>query len=1027
MQGDRKDTATSSLDVQQQRWLAGDCATVETLMRELSLNMNSDAVLDLIYSEILLREDAAEHPTEQEYVDRFPDLKDAIVRQFQVHRALDVQLPDDPIKQLQGTDDGRMAITISDTTSKPPIRSRQIPGFELLNVVGQGASGIAYRAIDQGLNRTVAVKLLLKPDGPDDSHHKQLLREAEASALLKHPGIVQVYQVGESNGAPFMVMEFMEGGSLAERLQTGPIQATKAAELVQRIADAVHHAHDQGVIHRDIKPGNVLLGTDGKPRVCDFGLARRLDTEHSVHSTGAVIGTPAYMSPEQARGERGDERSDVYSIGAVLYESLCGRSPFQAATAWEILSQVISNDVTPLRQLNSSLPQDLETVCDRCLEKDPARRYSSAAEVSDDLKRFLNNEPILASPISRWQRFVKWCGRNRRIAALAATSIGLVLAIGIGSTIAAVSLSSANATIRQEQLITQQAEERANNDRQAAVDSLNQLVESLYDDLSNNAATLKTREKVVDAAINGLTAITQANGGRDANDREGNETSIIAYQRIGDLQRMKGEYAKAETNFKIAVELAEKNAKQVPETPRSQRILAQSFGHLSVLHTVLGNNEDAARSSKKSVLILEKVLKDNPDDRLALRQLVTQKSQEYDYRWRTSGDRKAQVEFGIAAAAIADRLLQMKDADAEANFAAQAIQFRLGRTYLESGDSTQAATHFAKARSHIDTALDAFPENAQWKSASAVLDRASAMVVGARGDFDESLRLFEQALVAFKQILATDPANVFQQQQVANTNSLMSTAFHAAGKEEKAIALLKEAIATYRTMSDKMPQDDTIRVLIAESYLKQADCHQYLNQWQEASQCYQDIKGYLKSAGGEQPIAGPAAEYYANYSTMLEEGVLRIQGLPTDQQTTTGEYLALAFLAREGAQTAVMAELSPHTIDAVAKVNADLKVTTFEGLLQRLRDIPDLSPVFADGMELVEARINGFLARNLAKTDSPDGTELSNRYLKQVIESLQKAVKKSPVAVNTIIAEPDLEWIRATKEFQNAGIIDRGE
>jgi serine/threonine protein kinase len=227
--------------------------------------------------------------------------------------------------------------------------------------------------------------------------------------------------LSENSGAPFIVMEFIHGGSLAERLQKGPLPVKEAVEMARQVADAIASAHEKSLVHRDLKPGNILLDHDKTPRVCDFGLARRLNTDETLHLTGDIVGTPAYMPPEQARGEHVDVRADVYALGAVLYETLTGRPPFQAATPWEILHQVLTTDVVPLRQLNPGLPRDLETICAKCLEKNAGKRYSSAQEVQGELTRFQRGEPIQARPIGRAARFLKWVRRNPPVAGIGST------------------------------------------------------------------------------------------------------------------------------------------------------------------------------------------------------------------------------------------------------------------------------------------------------------------------------------------------------------------------------------------------------------------------------------------------------------------------------------------------------------------------------------------------------------------------------------------------------------------------------
>ena len=415
--------AAEILDDLHQQWSQGTRISVEELISKHGITSDqSDVVLDLIYAEILLREGLAERPAESEYCERFPDLQVEIARQFQIHRA--VQNETVALTQSVG---GTSRI---DSGQFPNLK---IPGFEIQKVVGRGACGVAFLAMDVVLNRPVAIKVL---SGTVDDR-QQLLNEAETIASLKHPGIVSVLQVGEIDGEPFLVMDYLDGGSLADRLRRAPLSVEKTVALSLRILEAVQHAHDHGIIHRDIKPGNILLDGDGNPHVADFGLARKLDGQQTLHATGSVVGTPAYMSPEQARGERANEQSDVYSIGAVLYEMLCGRPPFQAASPWEILNQLLTQDVLPIRQLNSAIPRDLETICATCLETETSRRYASAQQVHDELALFAAGKPIKSRPVSTFQRMQKWCRRNPGIAVMAAL---LLVSLSVGTIVSTVKM-----------------------------------------------------------------------------------------------------------------------------------------------------------------------------------------------------------------------------------------------------------------------------------------------------------------------------------------------------------------------------------------------------------------------------------------------------------------------------------------------------------------------------------------------------------------------------------------------------------
>jgi hypothetical protein len=280
--------------------------------------------------------------------------------------------------------------------------------------------GVVYRARQTALNRVVALKMILYADHAGASGRQRFRTEAEAVARLQHPHIVQIHEVGEAHGLPYFSLEFCPGGSLADKLKEAPLAPAEAARLVEQLARAMEAAHQKGVVHRDLKPANVLLAEDGSPRISDFGLARLLDAAGHT-ATGALLGTPSYMAPEQAgQGKEVGPAADVYALGAILYECLTGRPPFKAATLHETLYQVLSAEPAPPTQLQAKMPRDLETICLKCLRKEPGRRYAGAAALADDLGRWREGRPIAARPAGPAERAWRWCRRNPAVAVLAA-------------------------------------------------------------------------------------------------------------------------------------------------------------------------------------------------------------------------------------------------------------------------------------------------------------------------------------------------------------------------------------------------------------------------------------------------------------------------------------------------------------------------------------------------------------------------------------------------------------------------------
>jgi WD40 repeat protein/tRNA A-37 threonylcarbamoyl transferase component Bud32 len=316
-----------------------------------------------------------------------------------------------------------------------------VPGFEILGELGRGGMGVVYKARQQNLDRIVALKMILAGAHASPTQRARFRGEAEAAAQLQHPQIVQVHDVGEHNRCPYFSLEFIDGCCLRDNIADYR-QPEMAAALIEQLARAVSYAHHRGIIHRDLKPANILLTKDGVAKITDFGLAKRLDDERERTHSGDVLGTPAYMSPEQAAGKTREigTATDIYALGTILYELLAGRPPFLAATTWEIINQAITQEPTPPSLHCPGLPRDLETICLKCLQKSPAQRYVSALALADDLRRFLDGRPIEARPIGWAERTAKWARRRPAVAALIGVSAAALLALALGGWVASLEL-----------------------------------------------------------------------------------------------------------------------------------------------------------------------------------------------------------------------------------------------------------------------------------------------------------------------------------------------------------------------------------------------------------------------------------------------------------------------------------------------------------------------------------------------------------------------------------------------------------
>jgi len=398
-----------------------------------------ESAIDLVFAEYLLREQFGDSPTLDEYTRRFPQYADQLKLQVELHRAMEEGHGRQwPATWTEGrADPPEFPRTNPESDSGP---HPEIPGYEIQEVLGWGGMGVVYRAWQQMLSRMVALKMVQAGPQASPQALARFRVEAEAVARLNHPNIVQIHEVGQHAGCPFLVLELVEGPNLARSLAGTPQAIARAVELVETLARAIHSAHRHGVIHRDLTPANILLTGDGAPKITDFGLAKIVIGGAGLRTqTGELLGTPSYMAPEQAAGRHRavGAATDVYALGAILYEVLTGRPPFKAESVLETLRQVMADEPVAPSRLRPRLPRDLETICLKCLRKEPAQRYDGAEALAEELKRFREGRPILARRSSSAERLWRWCRRNPALAGANIAAAGLTTILAVVSTVAA--------------------------------------------------------------------------------------------------------------------------------------------------------------------------------------------------------------------------------------------------------------------------------------------------------------------------------------------------------------------------------------------------------------------------------------------------------------------------------------------------------------------------------------------------------------------------------------------------------------
>jgi hypothetical protein len=468
-------------------WLGGERLEVETLLAEYPSLADAEKLLALVCNEVALREAIGEIPRKAEYQARFPKIEDKLRSRYfaaeeqSINQRVVAPKPSKPVAVVpppkppsprpvadtplpeatrRGVPEAPAAPVVRPAAAPTPVpeatridtapvvppnaiqamppgaiqaapppaprsERQQLPGYEILSELGRGGMGVVYKARQLSLNRPVALKMILSGGHASADDLARFRLEADAVGQLKHPNIVQIFDIGEHDGKPYFSLEFVEGGTLERKLDRSTLTGQQAAEVVEALARAMQTAHEKGIIHRDLKPGNVLMTRDGVPKITDFGLAKQLHSDSARTQSGSVLGTPSFMAPEQAEGRLAEisYATDVYALGAILYCTLTGRPPFKGATAVETMHQVVHEEPLPPSRLQPKVSRDLETICLKCLEKQPRKRYASAADLADDLRRYLNGEPIHARSMGRTERAWRWCRRNPVPAALLVTVI----------------------------------------------------------------------------------------------------------------------------------------------------------------------------------------------------------------------------------------------------------------------------------------------------------------------------------------------------------------------------------------------------------------------------------------------------------------------------------------------------------------------------------------------------------------------------------------------------------------------------
>ncbi len=581
-------------------------------------SLDREKRLDEAVTAFLEAQESGRRPHRQEWLDRYPEVAAELEKYFADQDEVD-RLTSPLRAAIQGTpppgdtpqpgrpNDASSAVSPSALVSPPE-------GYELLQVLGQGGMGVVYKARQKGADRLVALKLIRADRLTSDADVQRFRNEAEAAAQLDHPHIVPVYEVGARTGHFFFSMKLNEGGGLDEQLDRFRDDPQKAARLVAQVARAVHHAHQRGILHRDLKPSNILLDREGQPHVSDFGLAKRIEADASLTQTGAIVGTPQYMAPEQTRSQKGTvtTATDVYGLGAVLYALLTGQPPFQDETVLETLEQVRKREPEPPRRSNPKVDRDLETICLKCLEKEPGQRYGSAEALAEELESWLRGEPIAARPVGRLDRLWRWCRRNPVLAVLTCALVGTLVLLIIGLVVGSIVIW--HQKVRADEAYKSEAEQRrrADEKRRWARKAVNDMYTGVAENwLAHEPRMTEIQKQFLRRALEFYKELAAE---ESANPDERLERAV-AFRRMADIRgggfhRAEG----AENNYRQAVMLCEELADEFPDNDAYQAELVRSREKLG---RFLGDNHRSVEAEPfllRARIVAEGLANKSPND-----------------------------------------------------------------------------------------------------------------------------------------------------------------------------------------------------------------------------------------------------------------------------------------------------------------------------------------------------------------------------------------------------------------------------
>jgi serine/threonine-protein kinase len=748
------------------------------------------------------------------------------------------------------TDPGPIERTPSETTV--------VTGYEILGELGRGGMGVVYKARQIRLKRLVALKLVLAGPHAGPAHLARFQLEAQAAARLQHPHVVQVYEIGEQDGRSYFSLEFVEGGSLAQKLAAGPLSAEAAARLLVTLAGTIHFAHQHGVIHRDLKPANVLLTADDTAKVADFGLAKQLDSDAGHTQSGALLGTPSYMAPEQARGQVQaiGPATDVYALGAILYECLTGRPPFRGITVLDTLEQVQTQEPVPPSRLQPKLPRDLETICLKCLQKEQGRRYASAEALANDLSRFLRGDSIEARPTPAMERLLVWSRRRPAVAALLAVILLAVLILVGGSLWYNAQLQRAINREKSSAAEARTQQERAEAHFAKAQEAVNRLLTRVGEQrLVDVPGMDQLRGELLQDALQFYQGFLRE---QDAPTPAVRHETALAHMRVGLIQQLLGQREVARQHNAEARQMLQTLADEHPDAPTYAKDLAQA-------HLLAGDmdQEDSQRESAEShyraaLALWNRLRQEHPEDAGSLRAM----GQAYNNLGNllvVFGQMDEAEQVFKQALALRRQLAEgALEADERRHDVAQTFH-NLAGLFQRTNRADEAETHYREARDLFGELVRRSPRSVLYQSELAACESDLATLYNGTGRRQEAEETYERAISRRDTLAREHPGVPSFQTALANSYYSLAGLYRHTGRRDEAEKAYQKAIALL-TPTSATEKESVSPKALAECHLAVGAVYEETNRPEKAESAYRQAATILEPLARAHPDAVETGE-----------------------------------------------------------------------------------------------------------------------------------------------------------------------